>query len=501
MASHYDNYAYKDYEKVCNKLDAVLDELKSERKEHKNDVKKFENTIDKFTKALEQSQKRVEELTNELLKMKSKNNRDSSNSSKPSSTNGFKKVITNRREKSDKKQGGQFFHKPHSLKNKLDQFIKSGNVEEEIIEINKTEKNKNKRYIEKVVIDIKITKVLKRYRYYPDEHGKYNIPKVHNQHVQYGPFVKGMALDLMNHLPYSTDGVTRYIEDITNKGITLSKGILILWTEELSTRMQPEIDNIETKLLESYYINHDESGVKVAGNSENILCACNDKYTRFWIHEHKSQEALREIDFLPKYKGIIVKDGTELYNPFGLLLSQCLSHILRYLKPYYEEIKHQAPKKMKEFLSKYNNIRNEKIENGDSSCNDEELNDIYIEYDNIIDEWEEELRKDIDNYLFDDEYCLFRRMKYDNKNMDKDYRGDRDEILYFLKDFKVPSTNNQAESDQRPIKIKQKNGKFRSENGANNYAVIRSCINTYKKNGTNVLDALISFFDNKGIIV
>lgn len=111
----------------------------------------------------------------------------------------------------------------------------------------------------------------------------------------------------MNHLPNSTDGVTRYIEDITNKGITLSKGTLILWTEELSTRMQPEIDNIETKLLESYYINHDESGVKVNGNSKNILCASNDKYTRFWIHEHKSQEALREIDFLPKYKGIIIK--------------------------------------------------------------------------------------------------------------------------------------------------------------------------------------------------
>ena len=33
MASNYNNYAYKDYEKVSNKLDAVLDELKSERKE------------------------------------------------------------------------------------------------------------------------------------------------------------------------------------------------------------------------------------------------------------------------------------------------------------------------------------------------------------------------------------------------------------------------------------------------------------------------------------
>lgn len=47
-----------------------------------------------------------------------------------------------------------------------------------------------------------------------------------------------------------------------------------------------------------------------------------------WISEHKSQEALKEIEFLSQYKGIIVKDGTELYNPFGLLLAQCAAHII-----------------------------------------------------------------------------------------------------------------------------------------------------------------------------
>ena len=62
--------------------------------------------------------------------------------------------------------------------------------EDEIIEVNKNEFNKNKRYIEKVVIDIIITKSVKRYRYYPDENGKYNIPKCHNQNVQYGSTIK-----------------------------------------------------------------------------------------------------------------------------------------------------------------------------------------------------------------------------------------------------------------------------------------------------------------------
>ena len=74
------------------------------------------------------------------------------------------------------------------------------------------------------------------------------------------------------------------------------------------------------------------------------------------------------------------------------------------------------------------------------------------------------------------------------------------QILYFLKDFKVPATNNQVETDQRNIKIKQKIGKFRSETGAEIYAIIRSCINTYKKHGINVYSALIKAFNDETII-
>lgn len=305
----------------------------------------------------------------------------------------------------------------------------------------------------------------------------------------------------MNNLYNSTDGVTRFIEDVTNGGITLSKGTLILWNNEVSSKLMPEINKIETSLLDSYYINHDESGIKIDGDGNNVLCACNNKYTRLWIHKHKSQEALKEIGFLPKFKGIIVKDGTELYNPFGIMLSQCLSHILRYLKPYYTDIKHISPKHMNDFLSRTNTLRNTLIDKGIESFSEKEYQELINEYDSILNEWEKELREDSDNYLFNDEYCLFKRMKYDNKNMDEKYRGDRDEILYFLKDFKVSSTNNPAEVAQRPVKIKQKIGKFRSVDGAESYAIIRSCISTYKKNNINVLKALTSAFDNNVILV
>lgn len=497
MASDYSKFLYNDYENLLKKFEKQEKLLK----ENNELIKSLNNTIKSMQKIIDHLQKTNDEKDKEILRLKSKNDRDSSNSSKPSGTNGYKKVITNRREKSGKAKGGQKNHKPHSLKNKLDQFIKSGNVEEEIIEINKNDNNKHKRYIEKVVIDIKITKHLKRYRYYPDESGKYNIPKCHNQYVQYGNNTKAICIDLMNHLYNSTDGVTRFIEDITNGGITLSKGSLILWNSDLSRKLIPQIQKIENSLLDSYYINHDESQIKINGDGNNVLCACNDKYTRLWIHKHKSQEALKELGFLPKFHGIIVKDGTELYNPFGMMLSQCLSHILRYLKPYYTDIKHKAPKKMSDFLSECNTLRNNLIHKNIESFNEYEYQKLIEKYDSILDEWDKELREDKNNYLSDDEHCLFRRMKYDNKNMDKKYRGDREEILYFLKDFKVPSTNNPAEVAQRPAKIKQKIGKFRSVDGAEDYAIIRSCISTYKKNGINVLKALRNAFDNNTILV
>ncbi len=497
MASNYSKSLYNQYEELLIEFEKQGQLLKETNKL----VSDLNATIKSLNELVNELKKQNEEKDKEILRLKSKNNRDSSNSSKPSGTNGYKKVIINRREKSDKSQGGQKNHIPHSLKNKLNQFINSGDIEEEIIEVNKNEQNKNKRYIEKVVIDIKITKHIKRFRYYPDENGKYNIPKCHNQYVQYGNNTKAICVDLMNHLYNSTDGVTRFIEDITNGGMSISKGTLILWNNDLSNKLMPEINKIEESLHSSYYINHDEAQIKIDGDGNNVLCACNKTHTRLWIHKHKSQEALKEIGFLPKFYGVIVKDGTELYNPFGIALSQCLSHILRYLKPYYTDIKHIAPKKMSDFLSDCNTLRNNLISQNIKAFTEIEYQKLIVEYDSILNEWEKELREDINNYLFNDEYCLFRRMKYDNKNMDEEYRGDRDEILYFLKDFKVPATNNPAEVAQRPAKIKQKIGKFRSMEGAENYAIIRSCISTYKKNNINVLKALKSAFANNTVLI
>ena len=496
MTSNYSNSLYKQYEELVGKFE-IQEMLLKETNEL---VSNLNSTIRSLNETIVKLENEKEELKKEILRLKNKSDKDSSNSSKPSSTNGYKKVITNRREKSDKSKGAQKFHKPHSLKNKLEQFINSGNVEEEIIEINKNDKNKNKRYIEKIVIDIKIVKSIKRYRYYMCDDGKYHIPKYHNQYVQYGNSIKSIAMDLMVNLPNSTDGIVEFINDISNKGITLSKGTLINWENDLRTNLGGEIQTIENELINSYYLNHDESQIKINGGGYNILCACNKKYVRLWPSKYKSQNAIDEIGFLPRFKGVIVKDGTELYNKYGVFLAQCISHIQRYLKGIYDFVNHKAPKKLSDFFTKYNNLRNNYIDKKIEKFSDNELSNIINEYDSIIDEWEYELKNDTNNHIFDDEFKLFTRLKYDNKKMNSKIRGDRDEILYFLKDFKVPSTNNNAESSQRGVKIKQKIGKFRSEEGANNYLIIKSCILTYKKQNLDILESLAKGFEELTVL-
>ena len=67
----------------------------------------------------------------------------------------------------------------------------------------------------------------------------------------------------------------------------------------------------------------------------------------------------------------------------------------------------------------------------------------------------------------------------------------KDDTLRLLYNPSVPFTNNQAERDARMMKLRQKiSGGFRSLEGANDFAIIRSFISTARKQGWNIIEAL-----------
>ena len=69
------------------------------------------------------------------------------------------------------------------------------------------------------------------------------------------------------------------------------------------------------------------------------------------------------------------------------------------------------------------------------------------------------------------------------------------EVLVFAFKVDVPFTNNQAERDLRPAKVKQKvGGGFRTQEGAQVYARLRAAISTFRKQGMNVFATLYDLF-------
>jgi transposase len=65
------------------------------------------------------------------------------------------------------------------------------------------------------------------------------------------------------------------------------------------------------------------------------------------------------------------------------------------------------------------------------------------------------------------------------------------DVLRFLVDPSVPFTNNLAERDGRMMKLRQKiSGGFRCDDGAKDFAVIRSVLSTARKQGWNMLRTL-----------
>ena len=69
----------------------------------------------------------------------------------------------------------------------------------------------------------------------------------------------------------------------------------------------------------------------------------------------------------------------------------------------------------------------------------------------------------------------------------------KEQILRFLNDLRVPFENNQAERDIRMMKLQQKiSGTFRTIQGAEAFCRIRAYISIIKKNDLPVIDGILA---------
>ena len=477
MATNYVKLHEKQIDKLIEQNEALHQEMKEMKDYFKETINSLKDELKKSNEENAELKKVIELLNEEIIRLKNNNNKDSSNSSKPSSTNGSK-IIPNSREKSNKKAGGQHKHEPHTLKAKdIEVLIKD---KKNVKYITKTIDNLNKKY-PKYVIDLVVDVLI-------TENKNGNIDKLNE--VQYGETIKSIVILLATDNYMSYDGIIKFISALTNNTIQLSKGTLVNWINGFTESLNDEITTIENGILGGYYVNADDSAIKINGNNYNQLCLCNASSVLLYASKTKSKEAWDKT-ILSKYVGIIIKDGTKVYDKYNNLKGQCCAHIIRYLKGAYEfsEKKHGAPKKISNFLREINEDRSQKIAKEISSFTEDEIAKYLKEYDYLIELWGKELEGE-SKIIYKDEINLYNRMKDDQK----------DEILRFITDFKIPFTNNNAESAQRGIKVKQKVGKFRSENGAADYCTIKSFILSVKKRNISVIESIKNILVGRSVL-
>ncbi|HZK71837.1 MAG TPA: transposase, partial [Clostridia bacterium] len=387
-------------------------------------------------------------------------------------------------------QGGQPGHKGSTTDvYKIKQLIDTGAVKHSIINVNITNENQDKPYVTRYVQDIEITSVIKEYRYYLNDSGKYDIPKEQNNVVTYGNELKAVAMLLVHRVPASMDQSVDFLKAITKDAFDLTKASLVNWSNSLADKLEPFTGEILQGLYNASYVHTDESPININGKNHQLHNYSNDKYTLQYMHESKSKKAMEELGFLSNYIGTLIHDHNRVQYNFGTRHAECNAHTLRYLQGIEDFTKHiwsiDMSKLLKEILYQKKLLKSDGVD----SFNIDSLAMYVKSYDEILKQANKQYQSDYGTNAYKDEErrLIIRLEEY------------KDNHLLFMYDFKIPFSNNRAEADIRPAKRKLNIGIFRSEVGAKYYLQIRSFISTFLKNNRNVFQGIKDAFDDNTI--
>ena len=209
-------------------------------------------------KAVAPLQAVIAEKDREILRLKSQLCKDSSNSSKPSGSNGFRKVPNNR-EKSGKKQGGQHGHKGvrFNIPKNLDELVLAGKAEHIVL----SDVSVGESYVSDWTVDLKIVPVFIEHRH------KIGMPPK----IEYGPQLKATAVYLCVIGLMSFKRLSEFFNEISHSLITVSKDTLAGFNRSAAKGI--ELDVLINDLLNGKVINVDETPIKTSErpNSEGVV--------------------------------------------------------------------------------------------------------------------------------------------------------------------------------------------------------------------------------------
>lgn len=252
------------------------------------------------------------------------------------------------------------------------------------------------------------------------------------------------------------------------------------------------VEEIKAALIESAVVNLDETGIREGGKLKWLHNTSTAELTYQFVHQKRGRGALQsELSILPEFKGVGVHDCWASYFGFGEMQHAiCNAHILRELTGIIETGESKWGLQMKELLLEMY----EKSEYGKGVI--KEIGEYEKSYAAIIRAGEKEEPAAKKTHP----KGKWKRTK--GRNLLARLSQYADSVLRFGKQAEVPFTNNQAERDIRPVKVKQKvSGGFRSASGSRSYTRIYSFISTMRKMKRQVFQELRSVIEGKPFVL
>ena len=447
---------------------------------------------DSKSKAVQKLLKIVSHLEKEVMELKGMLSKNSSNSSKPPSSDGLKKKpkLKSLRKKTGKKPGGQKGHGGSNLKMsahvdkveplKLESCSGCGESLEEVGSVDL----KCRQIFDIPVPKMEVIEYQAEVKICPhcQVKNEAEFPEYIKTNTQYGPHIKGLWVYLNQYqlLPY--ERLAQLTEVLFDKRPSI--GTLVNTMSESSKHLIPFEKSLKEALKEVPVLHSDETGMRVEGKLCWIHSRSNEDLTLFHLDEKRGKEAHQNIGILKSYSGVSVHDHYRSYYGYDCSDALCHAHHLRELIFLDEQSDQIWPQQMIDFLLA---IKSDK-ESG--ALNDERIFEFEEQYEKMI-----ELGLEENPLLPKTAGKRGRQKKSKARNFVDRLIDYRDEILRYLHEEEVPFDNNLAERDLRMNKVKQKvSGCFRSLKGGKDFCRNRSFISTLQKQGRFILDELTLLF-------
>ena len=439
------------------------------------------------------------ELKQENAELKARLNQNSSNSSRSPSSDGYRKVVKINKTERVKHQGGQTGHKGATLR-QVDN-------PDEIVKCCPTKCSCGHEFsdreamffqFKRQVFDIPPPKInVTEYQIFGCQcpkcgsMNKGTTPEDVNSLVQYGNMAKSLVVLLNNEFKIPIEKTKQLFKILYGCGINESTITTIL--ESCYNKLSKTEAIIKEKIKQEAVGHVDETGIRIEKKLNWLHVFSTRLYTHLFVHSKRGKQAIEsEQSIIPNFKNWLMHDCWSSYFSFTEVEhALCNAHILRELQGIIDSKENGIDswaKKMQDFLIQL-------YHTSVSECLKNQLS-INTEYYQICRQGlsteplpvkEKGKKGRIKNSKARN--LLGRLIKF-KKN-----------ILAFAYNEEVPFTNNLAERDLRPAKIKLKiSNTFRSTKGADYYARIQGFISTARKNEKNILKELYNTFNGYNFI-